>query len=78
MNLNLLSYVETFNSISQKKSVSRLYTLNEILQINAPKKPANTHFNEQGDKCTTEFFFLANKETDFFSRRKPFSQFQKI
>ena len=35
-----------------------------MLQINASKKPANTHLHEQRDKCNTELFFLANKKTN--------------
>ena len=47
------------------------------MQINASKKPANTHFHEERDKCNTELFFLANKKTDFFSNENPFLKFQK-
>ena len=58
--------------------VSRLQTLNKILQNNASKKPANTRFHEQRDKCNTKLFFLANKETEFFFSENLFLKFQKI
>ena len=56
--------------------VSWLYASNKILQINPPKKAANTHFHKQRDNI--KFFFLANKKTDFFFQRKTFLKFQKI
>ena len=52
--------------------VSWLYASNKILQINPPKKAANTHFHKQRDNI--KFFFLANKKTDFFFPTKNFSQ----
>ena len=46
-----------------------------MLQINASKKQANTHFHEQRDKCDTKFFFLANTKTDIFSNGNLFLKF---